>query len=57
MATNIEALAKKYYDKGLWGKDELKKLVEAGKLSQAAYKRIAFSLKGAGASPSIGVIE
>lgn len=40
MATNIEALAKKYYDKGLWGKDELKKLVAAGKLSQAAYKRI-----------------
>lgn len=40
MATNIETLAKKYYDKGLWGKDDLKKLVAAGKLSQAAYKRI-----------------
>ena len=40
MATNIEALAKKYYDKSLWGKDELKKLVAADKLSQAAYKRI-----------------
>ena len=41
MATSsTEIMAKKYYDKGLWGKDELKKLVAAGKLSQAAYKRI-----------------
>lgn len=39
-ATKIETMAKTYYDKGLWGKDELKKLVAAGKLSQAAYKRI-----------------
>ena len=40
MATSVETIAKKYYDKGLWGKDELKKLVAADKLSQAAYKRI-----------------
>lgn len=40
MATSIETLAKRYYDRGLWGKDELKRLVAAGKLSQAAYKRI-----------------
>lgn len=41
MATNkIETMAKTYYDKGLWTKDDLKKLVAAGKLSQAAYKRI-----------------
>lgn len=40
MATSIEDKAKYYYDKGLWCKDELKKLVAAGKLSQAAYKRI-----------------
>ena len=40
MATSIEAMAKKYYDKGLWTKDDLKKLVAADKLSQAAYKRI-----------------
>ena len=40
MATNVETIAKHYYDKELWGKDELKKLVAAGKLSQAAYKRI-----------------
>ncbi|MBR1828774.1 MAG: XkdX family protein [Atopobiaceae bacterium] len=40
MATSIETLAKRYYDSGLWGKDELKRLVAAGKLSQAAYKRI-----------------
>jgi len=58
MATSsTEVMAKKYYDKGLLAKDDLKKLVEAGKLSQAAYKRITFSLKGAGASLSIGVIE
>ncbi len=41
MATgSTEAMAKMYYDKGLLTKDDLKKLVEAGKLSQAAYKRI-----------------
>lgn len=41
MTTNTtEATAKKYYDKGLLTKDDLKKLVAAGKLSQAAYKRI-----------------
>ena len=41
MATSsTEIMAKKYYDKGLLTKDDLKKLVEAGKLSQAAYKRI-----------------
>lgn len=40
MATSTEAMAKKYYDKGLLAKEDLKKLVAAGKLSQAAYKRI-----------------
>lgn len=40
MAGSIEAMAKAYYDRGLWGKDELRRLVAAGKLSQAAYKRI-----------------
>lgn len=40
MATSTEAMAKRYYDKGLLTKDDLKKLVAAGKLSQAAYKRI-----------------
>jgi len=37
---SIEEKAKYYYDRGLWTKDDLKKLVAAGKLSQAAYKRI-----------------
>jgi len=41
MAASIEEKAKRYYDKGLWTKEDLKKLVAAGKLSQAAYKRIA----------------
>ncbi len=40
MATSIETLAKKYYDKGLWTKDDLKRLVAAGKLSTDAYERI-----------------
>lgn len=41
MATSaVETMAKKYYDKGLWTKEDLRKLVAAGKLSQAAYKRI-----------------
>ena len=41
MATsNTEAMAKKYYDKGRLSEEDLKKLVAAGKLSQAAYKRI-----------------
>lgn len=40
MATNIETMAKKYYDRGLWGINELKNLVAKGKLSKAAYKRI-----------------
>ena len=38
--SKTETMAKMYYDKGLLTKDDLKKLVEAGKLSQAAYKRI-----------------
>lgn len=40
MAVNVEAMAKAYYDKGLWGIDQLRALVEKGKLSKAAYKRI-----------------
>lgn len=40
MSVSVEALARKYYEKDLWTKDDLKKLVSAGKLSQAAYKRI-----------------
>ena len=40
MATNdVEAKAKKYYPK-YWTLDDLKKLVENGKLSKAAYKRV-----------------
>lgn len=38
--SNVEAMAKAYYDKGLWGDAQLRALVEKGKLSQAAYKRI-----------------
>ena len=41
MATSkTEEQAKTWYDKGRLTKDDLKRLVEAGKLSQAAYKRI-----------------
>lgn len=41
MATStVEAMAKKYYDAGLWGDAQLRALVAAGKLSKAAYKRI-----------------
>lgn len=41
MATSrIEEQAKRYYDEGLIAKDKLKRMVDAGKLSQAAYKRI-----------------
>ena len=36
----IEQRTEEYYDKGLLTKAALKRMVAAGKLSQAAYKRI-----------------
>lgn len=40
MAVSNEALARRYYDRGLWGVGELRRLVDAGKLSVEAYGRI-----------------
>ena len=40
MATSYEATAKKWYDKGLWSVDNLRQLVEAGKISADAFERI-----------------
>ena len=40
MATNTEAIAKKWYDKGLWSIEKLRELVAAGKLTEEAFTRI-----------------
>lgn len=40
MATSYEATAKKWYDKGLWSADNLRQLVEAGKITAEAFERI-----------------
>lgn len=53
MAVNIEAMAKRYYDRGLWGADELARLVAAGKLSQEAYERITGGAAQAEGSPDL----
>ena len=40
MATSTEVTAKAFYDRKRISKNDLKRLVADGKLSQAAYKRI-----------------